>query len=234
MSNRAAHLRVEGVSKSFGARRVLTDISFTVSASERAALIGENGTGKSTLLAIIADVLEPDAGLVTLAAPGGEPATALLHQDAAAPTDATVGAVLEAAVAESRQAAAAVTETATAMGANPSDQALLARYEQALARAEHLDAWTVDARIGAALTGLSLGSIDPSTPVREISGGQRARLALAAHLLARPDLLLLDEPTNHLDDHATAYLVATLREWPGPVLLASHDRLSGRGGDHAH
>src|SRR5690625_7395517 len=74
------------------------------------------------------------------------------------------------------------------------------------------------------LTGLGLDGIDRNRLTGSLSGGQRARLALAWLLLRGPDVLLLDEPTNHLDDAATADLVTVLTAWPGPVLMASHDR----------
>lgn len=78
----AAHLRADGISLSYGVRRVLTDVSLTVSGGERAGLIGENGSGKSTLLRILAGLLEPDAGVAQATAPGGRlPRIGLLHQE---------------------------------------------------------------------------------------------------------------------------------------------------------
>ena len=220
----AAHLRVDGVSKSFGARRVLTDVSFTVAGGERAGLIGENGTGKSTLLAIVAGLLDPDAGVVTCTAPGGQVRMDLLPQQAPFELTAPVTAAVEAAVAPVRELAEAVERAGAALAGNPDDPAVAARFDAALADAERADAWSVDTRIAATLAGLGLGDIPTSRPVGELSGGQQARLSLACHLLSSPDVLLLDEPTNHLDDAATGFLVETLRGWRGPVLLASHDR----------
>lgn len=220
-----AHVRVEGVSKSFGDRRVLTEISFTVPARTRLGLIGENGSGKSTLLRIIAGLTEPDAGVVQATASGQGSATiGLLHQTPPFSPDATVAASLEAAVADIREAAATVETVSAELAAHPDDPAAAERLSTALAAAERLDAWEVDTRISTTMAGLGLDGLDRDRPTGQLSGGQQARLSLAWLLLSRPGVLLLDEPTNHLDDAATEHLRQTLAEWTGPVLIASHDR----------
>ena len=221
----AAHVRVEGVSKSFGDRRVLTDISFTAPAGTRLGLIGENGSGKSTLLRIIAGLTEPDAGAVQATAPGQARASiGLLRQTPPFSPATTVAEALEAAVADIREAAAAVEAVSAELAAHPDDPDATERLSAALATAERLDAWEVDPRISSTLAGLGLAELDRDRPTGELSGGQQARLSLAWLLLSRPDVLLLDEPTNHLDDAATEHLRQRLAEWTGPVLIASHDR----------
>ena len=84
--------------------------------------------------------------------------------------------------------------------------------------------WALERRAALVLTGVGLPGLDRDRAAGELSGGERARLALAWLLLSRPDILLLDEPTNHLDDSGVAFLTRSLRDWPGPVLFASHDR----------
>ncbi|MEA5121058.1 MAG: ABC-F family ATP-binding cassette domain-containing protein [Propionibacterium sp.] len=220
-----AHLRVDGVSLAFADRRVLTDVSFVVSANERVGIIGENGSGKSTLLRIIAGLLPPDSGAVTVNATAGlTPSIGLLHQDAPFTPGDSIAQALESAVAPARDVLAAMDRHAAQMAADPDDQDAAARYAQTLDDAERLEAWDVDARIAAMLAGLGLDDLPTDRLTSEISGGQRARLSLAWLLLSAPDVLLLDEPTNHLDDHATAYLRSILLAWRGPVLFASHDR----------
>ena len=86
------------------------------------------------------------------------------------------------------------------------------------------DAWDADRRAGLVLAGLGLGALAHDRTLGSLSGGQRGRLALAALLIRRPAALLLDEPTNHLDDDAAAFLEEQLRDLPGAVVLASHDR----------
>lgn len=224
-SRPASHLRVSGLSHTFGGFRVLTDISFTVSHGELVGLIGENGSGKSTLLRTLAGLITPDGGQIQLTVPGVDsPRVGLLHQEPPFSSAQTVGEAMESAIAPSRRAAAAVDETADRLARNPEDPALSTEYASALERAEQLGAWTVDARVSQMLTGIGLGHLPRDRPTGELSGGQRARLSLVWVLLSAPDLLLLDEPTNHLDDDATAYLRGVLASWNGPVLIASHDR----------
>ncbi|MHA7238913.1 ABC-F family ATP-binding cassette domain-containing protein [Arthrobacter sp. TMS1-12-1] len=220
----AAHLRVDGVSKTFGARRVLTEVSFTVS-GERAGLIGENGSGKTTLLRIIAGLTHPDGGAVTAALPGGvPPRIGLLHQEPPFAPSATMTEALESAVAPVRAAADAVSSAGRALAHAPEDAAAGAAYAAALDTAERVGAWDVDARIAAVVAGLGLAELAGNRPAGSLSGGQRSRLSLAWLLLSTPDVLLLDEPTNHLDDDAARYLTTLLEDWQGPVLIASHDR----------
>lgn len=229
-SSPLTQLRADGISLSFGARRVLTDVSFVISAADRTGLIGENGSGKSTLLRIIAGLLEPTAGTVTATAQGGHaPTVGLLRQEP--PFDAldTVADCLEAAVAPARAAVALVAEFGEAFAVDPEDARIANSYGEALEEAERLGAWEVDSRIaqtmaGLGLTGLWRSEADRGKRASELSGGQRSRLALAWLLLSSPDILVLDEPTNHLDDAATAYLARTIAAWAGPVLIASHDR----------
>lgn len=212
-------LVIDGVSRSFGDRRVLSDISFTASPGDRLALIGENGTGKSTLLRIAAGLDTADAGSVSR-----PPRTGMLAQELPFPATTPVRAVLDDALAEPLAALADIERAAAGVAADPSDDASAELYSAALDRAELLGAWQIEPRVAAVLSGLSLGAVPHDRPIGELSGGERVRLALAALLLAAPDALLLDEPSNHLDDAAIAYLESVLTDWRGLVVFASHDR----------
>ncbi|MDO5672488.1 MAG: ABC-F family ATP-binding cassette domain-containing protein [Actinomycetaceae bacterium] len=219
------HLRLEGLSFAYAERRVLSDITFTVDARQRLGLIGENGCGKTTLLRLIADVLTPSKGTVLVHSPSAiKPRIGLLHQEPPFSPDQTITQALEDATTPVRQAAANLDETAQGIARNPDDPQALQAYANALEQAERLDVWGIDARVSAMLDGLGLDVFDRARPTGTLSGGQRARLALAWLLLNAPDILLLDEPTNHLDAQATAFLVDLLRTWKGPVIVASHDR----------
>lgn len=215
--SRGSHLRLDGISKTYPDRRVLTDINLTVSQGERLALIGENGTGKSTLLRIAAGVEQPDSGSVEV--PGR---LGLLWQQPPFSLTDTVAEVIDQAFSAPR-AILREFERATAaleQNAASADE----RYDLALEAATRHDVWNLQHRADTVLEGVGLPGLDRKRRTGELSGGQRARLQLAWLLLSRPDTLLLDEPTNHLDDAGIDFLTRSLLDWPGPVLLASHDR----------
>ena len=220
------HLSVTGISRTFGDRRVLTEVSFTAAPGDCVGIIGENGSGKSTLLRIIAGLDEPDAGSVTHAAPFG-----VLAQELPYPDDAPIRRVLDdaqratlTALVNIEVAARALSDADAEPAVDNAADAAAAQYAHAIETAERLEAWSAEARRGDALSGLGLSGIDASDRVGRLSGGQRRRLALAALLLEAPHTLILDEPSNHLDDHAMSYLETVLGSWRGIVLIASHDR----------
>lgn len=221
----AAHLRIDAVSKRYGARRVLTDVSLTVGPEARVGLIGENGSGKSTLLRIAGGLTEADSGAVTATARGSQPPRiGLLHQEPPFAPGDTIGDALAAATAPVLAALAEIDRAALALSEAPEDANAAEVYASALDEAERLGAWELESRVASVLAGLGLAGLPHDRPTRELSGGQRARLSLAWMLLNAPDVLLLDEPTNHLDDQAADYLSRLLATWAGPVLFASHDR----------
>ena len=219
------HIRVTDLSFSYPNRRVLTNISFIVSSRERAGLIGENGSGKSTLLRLLAGIEEGTAGDIEITGHATQTEVGLLHQEPPFNPDHTLGEALESAVAPARKAATAVSTLAEELAADTTSTALADAYNTALTTAENLDAWQLETTIATTVAGLGLSHLPNSRPVTQLSGGQRARLALAWLLLRRPSVLLLDEPTNHLDEAAIAFLAGTLRKWQGPVLFSSHDRV---------
>ncbi|MDQ7906308.1 ABC-F family ATP-binding cassette domain-containing protein [Phytohabitans sp. ZYX-F-186] len=205
--------------RTFGARRVLDGVSLVAAPGHRIGLIGENGTGKSTLLRLLAGADQPDGGTVVR-----PPDLGYLHQEMPFDLAATVRDVVDDALREAREVLAALDRLTAALATRPDDVELLAEYGERLDRAQETDAWDADRRAGLVLAGLGLGGIGYDRTLGSISGGQRGRLALAALLIRRPSALLLDEPTNHLDDAAAAFLEEQLRGLPGAVVLASHDR----------
>ncbi len=208
-------LTVSNLTVGRGSRDLCTDISFSVGAGERVAVLGPNGSGKSTLMECIAGRLTPRSGSVTR----NPPALAigyLQQSHDVVDSAATVGEFLESDLALEEQLAA----TAARLAASPADPQAEAAYTAAL---ERLSA-TQAAAGTPALADWSLDDLDPGMPVRELSGGQRQKLALARLLAGRPDFLLLDEPTNHLDAGALDRLAEVLLRFRGGVLLVSHDR----------
>ncbi|MBG6105328.1 macrolide transport system ATP-binding/permease protein [Micromonospora vinacea] len=206
-----------------GDRRVLDGVSLTAAPGHRIGLIGENGTGKTTVLRVLAGADEPDSG--TVARP---PRLGFLHQEMPHAPSVTVAAVLDDALRGARTDLAELDRLGAALAETPEESerhaGLLAAYAEVLERAQDGDAWDADRRAVTVLDGLGLGGIPHDRRLGALSGGQRGRLALAALLIRRPDALLLDEPTNHLDDAAAAFCEGQLRAMPGVVVVASHDR----------
>ncbi|WP_125100785.1 ABC-F family ATP-binding cassette domain-containing protein [Leucobacter chromiireducens] len=221
----SGHLAVSGLSHAYQDRRVLTEVSFTAAPGDRIGLVGENGTGKSTLLGILAGRIAPTAGTVTLPGSAAHPASiGLLAQEVPYPADTPISRVLDDAQRAACDALRELERLGAELADHPDDAAVAERYAAALAAAERTDAWSAEAQRGEVVAGLGLGGIAESRPLGTLSGGQQLRLALAAILLEAPFVLLLDEPSNHLDDASAAYLERVLSGWPGIVILASHDR----------
>ncbi|WP_017574689.1 ABC-F family ATP-binding cassette domain-containing protein [Nocardiopsis kunsanensis] len=216
----AALLRARDLSRSYGGHVVLDGVGLDVAPGQRLGLVGENGAGKSTLLRLLAGVEEPDAG--NIERPDD---TGFLHQELPYGAEATLGGVVDDALAPAREVERRLALSAEAVDTGPGDDRALAEYADLLADAERLEVWDADRRAGLVVAGLGLDGLDAGRTVARMSGGQRARLALAALLIRRPRALLLDEPTNHLDDSALEFFEGYLRDLPGLVVLASHDRV---------
>ncbi|MGC4792386.1 ABC-F family ATP-binding cassette domain-containing protein [Micromonospora sp. DT178] len=212
----AAHVRAHGVTVVRGSRRVLNDVSVTVSARSRVAVVGENGRGKTTLLHVLAGLISPDEGTVQRAGTIG-----LARQELPAREGETVGTLTSAALAASLAALAALDEASLAVAAG--EPGADDRYAAALEAATGLDAWDAERRIEVALEALG-ACTDRDRALSQLSVGQRYRVRLACLLGARHDVLLLDEPTNHLDADGLDFLTRRLREHEGGLAVVSHDR----------
>ncbi|WP_436771807.1 ABC-F family ATP-binding cassette domain-containing protein [Yinghuangia sp. YIM S09857] len=212
----SAHIRAEGVTVTRESRRVLDDVSLTVSARSRVAVVGENGRGKTTLLHVLAGLITPDEGTVRHAGTVG-----LARQELSVRDGATVATLTSEALAASLAALAALDEAT--LGMSEGDPAADDRYAAALDAATRLDAWDAERRVDVALEALD-ACTDRDRPLASLSVGQRYRVRLACLLGARHDVLLLDEPTNHLDAAGLEFLTRTLREHDGGLALVSHDR----------
>ncbi|MGC4112671.1 MAG: ABC-F family ATP-binding cassette domain-containing protein [Nocardioides sp.] len=215
-------LRISDLDVWFGTRQVLHALDLTVAPGSRVGLVGENGSGKTTLLRAAAGTLPPRARVTGALERSDD--VALLSQEPPFADAQTVDDVLRAALAPLRRMVADVERLSLELS-DESDEAAQSAYAVALDAAVAHDAWDADRRAAEAADRLGLGVLDGARRVGTLSGGQRTRLALATLMTTRPECLLLDEPTNHLDDDAIEALTTFLRDLPGVVLLASHDRV---------
>ena len=214
-------LQLSDVSLAYGHVPLLDRAGLVIEPGERVGLIGRNGTGKSSLLRIVAGEARPDDGTVSLA-PGARVAS--VAQEPAFAAGRSVFETVAEGLGEATRLLVQYHEAAHALAAHPggaAEQALMARLHALQEALEAAGGWTLEHRIEATLTRLALPA---DAQVAELSGGLRKRVALARALVAGPDLLLLDEPTNHLDIGAIEWLEETLLAFPGAVLLVTHDR----------
>ena len=218
-------LAATDLTKSYGAQDVLHGVSLALAHQSRTALVGANGVGKSTLLAVLAGEERPDGGRIQRAR--GLRIGYLPQDGGARPSAAAVETVWEyslRAFADLRRREGELARLETAMADPRQTEEALASYGPLQEAFEREGGYAYPGRARAVLRGLGL---DPSLwdrTLSELSGGERTRLALAGLLLEDPGLLLLDEPTNHLDLDAIEWLEAWLRDWPGAALVVSHDR----------
>ncbi|MGW2066537.1 ribosomal protection-like ABC-F family protein [Streptomyces sp. NPDC001937] len=217
-----AQLTLKDVSKAYGDRTVLDQVSLTVRPGDRVGMIGENGSGKSTLLRLMAGAEKPDTGDVTVRFHAG---IGHLSQTLALGAAHTVQDAVDAALAELRELEQRIrtAEAALARSETP-DEDELAAYGDLLTAYEERDGYRAEARVDAALHGLGIGHLTRDRSLGTLSGGEQSRLALACVLASAPELLLLDEPTNHLDLYATNWLEDHLRAHRGTLVVITHDR----------
>ncbi len=218
-------MTVQGVSKSFGMKSVLKDISLTLQQGARMGLIGVNGSGKSTLFRLIAGQMEPDEGSISLMR---GTRVGMLTQEADIQSDLTVREELSRVfepVREMERRLRALEEEMAQKHENEVELDRLSReYARLTDRFEDAGGYEWPSRIQGVLAGLGFAKGREDQPASVLSGGEKTRLCLARLLLTQPDLLMLDEPTNHLDLSSIQWLEDTLKKYRGTVLIISHDR----------
>ena len=218
-------IQLTALTKTFGERVLLDQVTWTVDDGDRVGLCGPNGAGKTTLLRMLAGLEEADAGAI--ARPSGL-TVGYLPQDGLDHTGRSLLEEASTAFQPLLDARAEIDRIEHAL-ADPSlpdgeHETLLVRYHDLTERFRHEEGHSIDLRVTQVLEGLGFARADFGKPVETFSGGWQMRVALAKLLLGRPTLLLLDEPTNHLDLDARNWLETYLIGYPHLVILVSHDR----------
>ncbi len=214
-------LTLQNIKKDFGIKEILRDASFSIEPNDKVGLIGVNGSGKSTLLKMIAGI-EPTDGGQRLVKSGAR--IIYLPQQPEIDENLTV---IDQVFADSGEQMQLVREyedlshkIAQAEGSNL--EALMSRLATVTEKMESIGAWDLETKAKIVLSKLGIEDFDAM--VKDLSGGYRKRIALAAALLNEPDLLMMDEPTNHLDAESVEWLQGYLARFPGAILLITHDR----------
>ena len=208
---------LHAVEKVYGEQVVLADATLELRDGDRVALIGRNGSGKSTILELLAGLEEPEGGRVFTAE---DVTLAHLEQD---PRFDEAETVVEVAARAFAELDAMEARLSALEAAGLDDPERFQRWEHLHATFERRGGYARRARRDAVLSALGFAGRHDQ-PVRQLSGGERTRLGLAQLLMAQPDVLLLDEPTNHLDVEMRQWLEGHLARYPGAALIVSHDR----------
>jgi ABC transport system ATP-binding/permease protein len=212
-------LSVEHITKSYSDKILFEDVTFGVETNDKIGIIGVNGTGKSTLLKVIAGLEPADSGAVTK---GKSVTLRMLAQDPVFAPDETV---LEHVLGGDIPQLQAVREYAAIMDTlerTPEDTQLQEALIAANQKMNELDAWQLESDAKTVLSKLGIRNYEDK--VSTLSGGQRKRVAMAAALLQPSDVLILDEPTNHIDNESVAWLEGMLQKRKGALLMITHDR----------
>lgn len=212
------YLSAENLSKNYGATELFEGITFGISQGDKTALVAENGTGKSTLLRIIAGDETPDEGKVMIQ---NDISIGFLEQDPQLDENLTIRSFISQSDNEMVQIIQEYEKAAQRQAKNFTDENQRA-FEKAASKMEAANAWSYEQRMEQILGKLNIHDLDQS--IANLSGGQRKRIALAFVLLDDPDLLILDEPTNHLDVDMIEWLEDYLIKSKVTLLMVTHDR----------
>ncbi len=213
-----ALITLRNIQLGFGGPALLESVSLSIEMGERVCLLGRNGTGKSTLMKIVAGEIQPEDGELVVRQ-GAR--IARLEQEVPGMFDGSVFEVVSDGLGELGGLVRRYHDISAALEAG-SDDNLLQQLERAQHELEAVDGWKTEQKVETVISRLSL---DPDLRFDQLSGGLKRRVMLARALVQEPDLLLLDEPTNHLDIASIDWLEEFLRSYGGTLLFVTHDRV---------
>ena len=218
-------LKAVNLSLSYVDEPLFRDVHLLLGTGDRVGLVGPNGVGKSSLLRVLVGELKPSTGQVIL---GADDSVGYYAQQVPDPVR-TVGEFLADAPGELAALTRRLSTLTEALASAPVGHAaprlsIVDEYAAVEERYAQLGGWAYAARVDAVRARLGVDAIEPSRNLGNLSGGEQARVMLARVLLAEPSVLVLDEPTNHLDAEGAAWLGAYLADFPGAVLVVTHDR----------
>lgn len=214
-----ALIDIKDITKQFDIKRILDGVDFAIDQGERVAIVGQNGTGKSTLMKIAIGAMEADSGEVMRQ---NGLRIEMLDQNPRLDEKLTVKEAIEESLSELKDAKNEYEKISFAL-AEASDQALINRLSELTNKLDFYNAWNLDDRVERVLAEFDLKRLE-NAHLMTLSGGERKRVALSSMILKKPDILLLDEPTNHLDVYMVRFLEEMLLNGNFTLLFISHDR----------